>query len=315
MRLFLGTFLTLSLTFLTADSLRAEDKQAPKEQDLTTGITPVMVSLKDREAPSDEEWEALHKETVRGNLFNSLGNMKSDTVSFMDTKYFTTNSGEGTIASYGKTGSKGGYDRYGHVAGVSFDVPENSWKERYALNAAALVKLTGRARFAEFAGVELNTAVGDRRQIEVTFVGTMAPKDEVIRCLNADLAALQYLATLHVRHAQHKKKSGLFNGSVPPAPKVVLSNVMMLDARSSKVYDGSIGADATTVIHGIGGKLQFARQSGEEIALLTPVVRCYRTYSIEFRTDANGNLELATRVDRAGRRYQVPVVFDLTPDL
>ena len=74
-----------------------------------------------------------------------------------------------------------GFDRYSHIAGVVFDVPRNSWKERYALNAAALVKLTGKGRFVEFAGVELDTAVHDRRQIEVTFVGTMVPKDEAIR--------------------------------------------------------------------------------------------------------------------------------------
>lgn len=308
--LILGTLLMT----LCAGVAWAEEKPA-KESDLAGGLPPVMTSLKDREAPSNEEWEAMHKDTERANLLGSLCDLKSDTVSFMDTRYFTANAGEGTLTSYGKTGAKGGYDRYGHIVGVTFDVPQNSWKERYVLNAAALVKLTGKARFAEFAGVELNTAVRDRRQIEVTFVGTMAPKDEVIRRLNADLAALQYLATLHVRHAQHKKKSGLFSGSPPPAPKVVLANVVMLDARSSKDFEGSFEADATTVIHGIGGKLQLARQTGEEIAVLTPVVRCYRTYSIEFRTDSDGNLQQAVRVDRAGRRYQAPVVFDLTPDL
>ena len=310
------TILTVFLTASCATGVSADEKTAKeKAADPAAGMTPVIVSLKEREAPSDEEWESLHKETERANLFGSLGDLKSDTVSFMDTRYSTTNAGEGTLASYGKMATKGGYDRYGHIAGVTFEVSENSWKERYALNAAALVKLTGKARFAEFAGVELNTAVRDRRQIEVTFVGTMVPKDEAIRRLNADVGALQYLATLHARHAQFKKKSGLFSGSPPPAPRVVLGNVMMLDGRSSKVFDGSVGADVTTVIHGIGGKLQLARQTGEEIALLTPVVRCYRTYSIEFRTDTAGNLDQVTRVDRTGRRYQVPVVFDLTPDL
>ena len=53
----------------------------------------------------------------------------------------------------------------------------------------------------------------------------------------------------------------------------------------------------------------------EEIALLTPVVRCYRTYSIEFKTDGDGKLQHVARADRQGRTRLLPVVFDLTPDL
>lgn len=307
-------FLTWALLLGLATSVVADERKA-KEEDALSGQTPVVVSLKKREVPSDEEWDELHDGKERANLFGSLGDLKSETVSFMDTKYFTSNPVQGTLASYGKTVGKNSYDRYGHILGVKFDVPSNAWKERYILNAAALVKLTGRARFAEFAGVELSTAAKSRRQIEVTFVGTTVPKDEAIRRLNNDVAALEYLGTLYTRHAEHKKQSGLFSGSPPPQPKVVLSNVVMLDARSSKVLEGGVGADAKTVIHGIGGQLQLARETGEEIALLTPVVRCYRTYTIEFKTDGAGNLARVVRSDRSGRRYQLPVVFDLTPDL
>jgi hypothetical protein len=306
--------LTLGLLIGLSATAAAEEAKT-REVDPLKGQAPVLMSLAKRDAPSDEEWEDLHDGKERANLFGSLGDLKAETVSFMDTRYYTGNSAEGTLASYGKAAGKNSFDRYGHILGVTFDVPSNAWKERYVLNAAALVKLTGKARFAEFAGVELNTAARSRRQIEVTFVGTTVPKDEAIRRLNSDVGALEYLGTLYTRFAQHKQKGGLFNGSPPPQPKVVLSNVVMLDAKSSKVLEGSVGADVKTVIHGIGGQLQVARQSGEEIALLTPVVRCYRTYTIEFKTDANGNLAKVVRTDRSGRRFQLPVVFDLTPDL
>jgi hypothetical protein len=90
---------------------------------------------------------------------------------------------------------------------------------------------------------------------------------------------------------------------------------MMLDGKSAKVFDGNVGAKAESVIHGIGGELKLVRQSGEEIKLLTPVVRCYRTYSIEFKTDGDGRLERVTRTDSKGHDHRVPIVFDLTPDL
>lgn len=278
-------------------------------------MQPVMVSLNDREAPSDDEWEALHEEDDHRGLFGSLGDLKSETISFMDTQYFTSNCAEGTLASYGKMDARNRFDRYGHIGNVEFDVPQNSWKERYAVNAAALVKLTGKARFMEFAGVELDTAVQDRRQIEVTFVGTMVPKDEAIRRLNADIEALEYLASLYEKHARFQKQGlKLFKGSPPPAPKVVLANVMMLDGKSSQAVEGSLDGNANSVLHGVGGGLKLVKNSGEEITLLTPVVRCYRTYSIEFKT-RGGKLDLVARADHDGRQREVPVVFDLTPDL
>jgi hypothetical protein len=212
---------------------------------------------------------------------------------------------------------KSGFDRYGHIDGVEFDVPANSWKERYVLNAAALVKLTGKTRFVEFAGVELDAAVKDRRQIEVTFLGTIVPKDLAIRRLNADVAALDYLGTLYDKYAAHAKQGGLklFKGTPPPEPKVVLANVVMLDGRFSKALEGQTGAKASSVIHGIGGQLQLARGKSENVTLLTPVVRCYRTYSIEFKTNADGSLVRTERPDGKGGKVRVPQVFDLTSDL
>jgi hypothetical protein len=302
------------LVALSWSIARSDDPKAEKIAEVE-GLQPVMVSLADREAPSDEEWGSLRNDTQRG-LFGSLSDLKSQTISFMDTRYFTPNCAEGTFASYGKMDRQNRFDRYGHIADVTFDVPRNSWKERYVLNAAALVQLTGKARFAQFAGVELDTAARDHRQIEVTFVGTMVPKDEAIRRLNADVDALEYLAALHEKQAQYaQERLKLVAGTAPPKPKVVLANVMMLDGKSSKAFEGRVGGKAESVIHGVGGELRLARQNGEEIKLLTPVVRCYRTYSVEFKTSGDGSLERVTRTDREKRRHQVPIVFDLTPDL
>jgi len=293
----------------------ADEAAAPVDE-VVADMQPVMVPVED-ETPSDEEWDALHKDTQRAGLFGSLGDLKSPTISFMNTQYFTNNRAEGTLASYGKLDAKKGFDRFGHIDNVEFDVPTNSWKQRYVLNAAALLKLTGKARFQEVAGVELDTAVSDRRQIEVTFVGTMVPKDEAVRRLNADVDALDYLLAVQTKRMQYKKsKFNLFGSSTPPPePKVVLANVVMLDGKASKAFDRGADGTAQTIIHGIGGGLKVSRQGSEDVSLLTPVVRCYRTYSIEFKTDADGNLALEPRPDRHGRTRNVPVVFDLTPDL
>lgn len=285
------------------------------EPPAVTQMQPVMISLANREAPSEEEWDAMHDGSERG-FFDSLTNVKSQTVTFMDTKYFTTNCAEGTLAAYGKSDGKNRFDRYGHIAGVSFDAARHSWKERYVVNAAALVQLTGRGSFVQFAGVEVETAVKDRRQIEVTFVGTNVPKAEAVRCLNADVEALEYLEALYEKWTQYNRKSvPLLGGTPPPKPKIVLANVMMLEGKSSKAFDGAIGGKAASVIHGIGGGLRVVQQNGQEVTLLTPAVRCYRTYSIEFKTNANGDLVRVSRIDKDGQKRQLPVVFDVTPDL
>jgi hypothetical protein len=308
---------TILAACLVAGSLStawAEDPNAALDSALES-MQPVMISLEDREAPSDEEWESLQTEERR-TLLGGLSDFRSSTISFMDTRYYTHNRAEGTLASYGKMDDKKRFDRYGHIAGVEYDVASNSWKERYVLNAAALVKLTGKAKFEQFTGVSLDTAVNDRQQIEVTFLGTTVPKDEVIRCLNADVEALEYLAALHERRTQHEQKGlAKLAGTAPPKPKVVLANVIMLDGKTSQVFEGNLDGKVKTVIHGIGGELKLVRQRGAETTLQTPVVRCYRTYSIEFKTTAGGQLERVTRTDSKGQNHQLPVVFDLTPDL
>ena len=308
----------LGAAFIVSSHLAAWAEDAPETDgtEVIDGLPPVMVAMPDGEAPSSEEWNSLHSEPQRASLFGSLGDFKSQTVAFMNTKYLTANRAEGTLASFGKADEKKGFDRYGHISGVEFNAPANSWKQRYALNAAALVKLTGKARFQEFAGVELSTAVSDRRQIEVTFVGTMVPKDEAVRRLNGDVEALEYLLAIQNRRMQYKKKFSLLGSSTPPpAPKVVLANVIMLDGRSSQAFDRNVGGKAASVIHCIGGELKLGQEGSETVSLLTPVVRCYRTYSIEFKTDVDGKLELVSRNGSDGQPHQVPVVFDLTPDL
>jgi hypothetical protein len=306
--------IVLAASIVAASSAKAEDQAT--EPDTIEGMEPVMVSIEDRDPPSDEEWEALQTEQQRF-LISGLNDFKSRTISFMETRYYTPNSAEGTLASYGKMSDKDRYDRYGHIEGVAFDPASNSWKERFVMNAAALLKLTGKGRFEQYADVELATAVNDKRQIEVTFVGTIVPKDEAIRRLNADLAALEYLGTLHEKRARYdeKKKLPFLAGGAPPKPKVVLANVMMLDRKTAKAFEGSLDGKIQSVIHNVGGDLKLVRETGEETTLLTPVVRCYRTYSIEFKTGNGGRLHRVARTDAEGNERHVPIVFDLTPDL
>ena len=278
------------------------------------GMQPVMVPLSDNEPKSDEEWEALNRGEQRG--FLGLGDFRSRTITFMETQYFTPNAAEGTLASFGKMDDKNRFDRYGHIAGVTFDVAANSWKERYALNAAALVKLTGKGKFEQYADVSLDTAVNDKRQIEVTFVGTMVPKDEAIRRLNSDVAALEYLGALHERRARYDERNvKILAGPAPPKAKIVLANVMMLDRKTAKAFEGTLDGKVDGIVYPASGELKLVRNSGEETTLLTPVVRCYRTYAIEFKTGGGGRLERVSRLDAEGQERQVPVVFDLTPDL
>src|SRR5262245_40098601 len=85
--------------------------------DMIDGMRPVMVPLDGREPLSDDEWEALQEGSERAvltGLFGKLGDLKRQTISFMDTRYFTPNSAEGTLASYGKMDTKNRFDRYGH---------------------------------------------------------------------------------------------------------------------------------------------------------------------------------------------------------
>lgn len=276
---------------------------------------PVMVDITNREPPSKEEWNSLHQKAESANLLGSLADFRSKTIAFMNTRYYTANPAEGTLASFGKMDSSKRYDRYGHIAGVEYAVDENSWKQHYVMNAAALLKLTG-SRFMEFAGVSVEAAMHDKRQIDVTFVGTAVPKDEAIRRLNADLDALEYLSTLERKYAEYQGKTNkLFAGDAPPAPKVVLANVVMLNGNFAKALDASVDGKLHSKVLDDGVELQITKQNGEEVTLLSPVVRCYRTYSVEFKKGPDGQPVWVETRDANGQLHQVPQVFDLTPDI
>jgi hypothetical protein len=285
-----------------------EEKIDPETEKLLAAMHPVALDVSDRELPSNTEWDSLHEDEARG-LFDGLADFHSRTVAFMNTRYYTPNQAEGTLASFGKMGSDKRYDRYGHIRDVEFSIENNSWKQRHVLNAAALFKLAG-SRFMEFAGVGVDVAARDKRQIEVTFIGTNVPKEEAIRRLNDDIDALEYLEGVREKRAEHDRHSfKLFAGKAPPEPKVVLSNVVMLDGKFAKAMEASIDGKLHSRILDDGVELKFTKQSGEETTLLSPVVRCYRTYAIEFKKDP---VKLR---DARGRIHEVPQVFDLTPDL
>ena len=299
-------------------SVSSEEPKAPvakaidlkKAAQALAGLEPVMVDVTEGEPPSKEEWDSLHEEKERG-MLGSLADFRSRTVAFMNTRYFTANPAEGTLASYGKMGSDKRYDRFGHIEHVAFSIEQNSWKQRHVLNAAALFKLAG-GRFMEFAGVGVDVAAADKRQIDVTFVGTTVPKDEAIRRLNADPAALAYLGTLAQKQAEGG--GGLF-GAKPPAPRVVLSNVVMLNGNFSQALDASVDGKLHNRVVGDSVELKVVKQNGEQVTLMSPVVRCYRTFAVEFKTDANKQPMRFQLRDAQGVVHVVPQVFDLTPDL
>ncbi len=287
---------------------------AEKAAKLLEGMQPVMIDITDRAPPSAEEWQARQEEGQRGGMLGSLADFGSKTITFMNTRYLTANPAEATLASFGKMGAGKRYDRFGQIQGVEFSLDQNQWKQKHVLNAAALFKLAG-SRFLEFAGVTLEAAVDDKRQIEVTFVGTTVPKDEAVRRLNADPAALEYLEALQLRRADFDKHKKLFGGEAPPAPKIVLANVVMLNGNFSKALDASVDGKLNAKVVGDGIELKATKKDGEEITLLSPVVRCYRTYSVEFKTDAGGLPIHISVPDREGKPHTVGQVFDLTPDL
>jgi hypothetical protein len=233
----------------------------------------------------------------------------------MNTRYYTANAAEGTLASFGKMGSDKRYDRFGHIEGVEFSLEKNSWKKRFVMNGAALMKLAG-SRFLEFAGVSAEGAADKRKRMEVTFVGTTVPKDEAIRQLNENIDALEYFEALYHKRAEYdREKFKLFAGSAPPEPKVVLANVVMLDGRFTEALAVSGEVKLRNRIIDDGVELTLTKDSGEELTLLSPVVRCYRTYSVEFKTGRDGQLDHRPLTDNKGREHRVAQVFDLTPDL
>jgi hypothetical protein len=287
----------------------------PKSSDsFLKGMEPLMVCCTKRDPPSQQEWAALSQDTQRGGLFGSIADFNSKSIACNNSRYYTANATEGTLASYGKMAGDKRYDRYAQIEGIEFSIDQNTWKEKYVLNAAALLKLTG-SRFLEYAGVGLETAVDKNRQIEVTFLGTNVPKDKVIRRLNSDLLALEYLDGVQQKLATYQRDNLKLVKTSPPAPKVVLSNVVMLTGNFSSAMNADVNASLHSTLLKDGVELKLTMKSGEQITLLSPVVRCYRTYSIEFKCDANGNVVREQRVEANGATHSVPQVFDLTPDI
>jgi hypothetical protein len=301
----------------TGGEAASSDNSKPEEPlpAILEGVEHVMVNITKRERPGDEEWQALHDEPQRSGWLGGIGDFKSKTIAFMNTRYYTANSAEGTLCSYGKMSPDKRYDRFGQIEGVKFDIDPNSWKEHYVLNAAALFKLTG-SRFLEFAGVGVEAAAANKQQIEVTFLGVNIPKEEVVRSLNGNIEALEYLHAVHLKREAYERETIKFGFSGgPPSPKVVLSNVVMLNGTFAHALDASLDGKLHSEIINDGVELKVAQQNGEQIKLLSPIVRCYRTYSVDFKTDANGDRTFRTLRDKDGSIHTVPQVFDLTPDI
>jgi hypothetical protein len=305
-------FLVLLFASLIAATARADE---PGDADSSSEVEPVMIDITDRKPPSAAEWDALQEDGQRGFSLGSLADFKANTLAIMNTRYFTANAAEGTLASYGKMGSDKRYDRFGQIQGVEFPLEQNSWKKRFAMNGAALMKIAG-GRFLEFAGLGVDAKADKKSQFQVTFVGTTVPKDEAVRKLNENIEALEYFDALAQKRAAYdREKVKLFAGSAPPAPKVVLANVVMLDGKFSEALAASGDASLRNRVVNDSIELSLKTKSGEELTLLSPVVRCYRTYSVEFKTSRDGQPDYRTLTDKKGREHRVPQVFDLTPDL
>jgi hypothetical protein len=278
----------------------------------------VMLDVTDREPPSAEEWKSLHQEVSRG-LFGDggLGDFASKHIRVNGTRYWATNATEGTLASYGKktTDNPQHYDRMGHIEGVEVSVDVNSWKARYVVNSDALLKLTG-DRFLEYAGVAADVAAAGRKQIEITFLVVDVPKAEIIRRLNADVAALEYFDGLLARLEQHRNLGlkKVFQKE-PPTPQVVVGNVMILSGEFSKAWGLSADGALRNVVTGTGVRLEVRGEKNEAITYQSPVVRCYRMYSVDFKVDREGRPIRVEVVDDQGRRRLVPQIFDLTSEI
>lgn len=299
----------------SAASANSEKRAEEPTPSILEGVEHVFVNVTKRERPGDEEWQALHDEPQRASWLGGIGDFKSKTIAFMNTRYYTANSTEGTLCSYGKMSADKRYDRFGQIEGVKFEIDHNSWKEHYVLNAAALFKLTG-SRFLEFAGVGIEAAAASKQQIDVTFLGVNIPKEEVVRSLNNNIDALEYLHAVHQKREAYDRETLKFGFSGgPPSPKIVLANVVMLNGTFARALDSSLDGKLYSQIINDGVELRLTQQNGEQMKLLSPVIRCYRTYSVEFKTDANGERVYRVLYDKDRTPHTVPQVFDLTPDI
>lgn len=304
----LGMLLVFSHGLIWAENALDDDPPQPQL---------IMVDITDSEPPSDEEWEALHEEASRG-LFGDggLGDFSSKFIRVNGTRYWTTNATEGTLASYGKkiVEKPQHFDRMGHIKGVASSIDGNSWKAKYVVNSDALLKLAG-SRFEEFAGVAADVAATGRKQIEIIFLVVDLPKEQIIERLNDDVDALEYFDGLLTRMRQHRGR-GLKTAleKEPPTPQVVIGNVVVLSGKFSKAWDVKAHAVLRNIVTPTGAKLELTQNKDGAITYLSPVVRCYRMYSVEFKLDDEGQLIRRAFQNSRGQTKLLPQAFDLTPE-
>jgi len=279
---------------------------------------PIMLDITDRDPPSAEEWKSLHQEVSRGVVRDGgLADFSSKHIRVNGTRYWTTNATEGTVASYGKKSMENPqhFDRMGHIKGVEHSIDGNSWNAKYVVNSDALLKLTGN-RFVEYAGVSADVAAAGAKQIEISFLVVDVPKELIIRQLNADVEALEYFDGLQTRLQQHRNL-GLKKAfeKEPPTPQVVVGNVIVLSGAFARSWDLSTNASLRTVVTATGVKLELRGKKNEAITYGSPVVRCYRMYSVDFKVDDQGRPIRVEMLDGQGRKRIVPQVFDLTSEI
>lgn len=308
--------LVLAWHFLSLGRLEISADEPPAAT--PSPLMPIMLDITDRDPPSAEEWKSLHQETNRGLLGDGgLGDFSSKYIRVNGTRYWTANATEGTLASYGKkiTENPQHYDRMGHIKGVEYSVDDNSWKAKYVVNSDALLKLTGN-RFREYAGVSADVAAAGAKQIEITFLVVDVPKEQIIRQLNADIEALEYFDGLQARLQQHRnlKLKKIFEKE-PPTPEVVVGNVIVLSGAFSKSWDLAADGAIRNIVTATGIKLEISGKKNETITYISPVVRCYRMYSVDFKVDEQGRPIRIELLDAQGRKRVVPQVFDLTPEI
>jgi hypothetical protein len=185
------------------------------------------------------------------------------------------------------------------------EIDRNTWMAKCRVNAQALLQLTGKARFQEYAHASFDVAASNKSQIDVTFVVADVPKSKIVKLLNSNVDALAYFDGLL------RQDAGVFRKQ--PQPRVVLGNIILLTGEFTSQYESSADGKLHSVITDDGVELSVTNSRGETTHLLSPVVRCYRMYNVDFETDENGDIVRRERKNSEGRA--LPVIFDLTPAL
>lgn len=260
----------------------------------------------------------LHEKGTSARIFGlergGIDDFRAKTIRVQNTLYWTEDAAEASLASYGKTTAGERFDRMGLIQGVEYSIEGNSWSARYALNADALLMVAG-GRFEEYAGMTFRAAADQKKTVEITFQATNVPKKEVLHKLNRDVEALEYFDGLLKKMAAYEKLGLKKRFAKRPAePRVVLSNITMLGGNIAKAVQGSIDGKIHTRVLGDAVELKVVGSDHRTTTWLSPVVRCYRMYLVEFKRDDDEALERIDLVDADGNVHHVPQIFDLTPD-